>query len=146
MDQKITWFQRLLIFANVTTWFQHFPLTLNGGCVPAQGWKSETHVLGVVLSQLQRRRCRLHVLWAELGAEEQLRIAQTWVVARSAAPDGKLIKPEMGQSGLWISLEQLKSQTEFPTWPAGTVQAWPTPTCSFSLSTRRVPFLYLHNV
>lgn len=51
---------------------------------------SETHVLGVVLSQLraqlQRRRCRLHVLRAELGAEEQLRIAQTRVVARSAAP------------------------------------------------------------
>jgi len=66
--------------------------------------KSETHVLGVVLSQLraqlQRCRCQLHILRAELGAEEQLRIAQTRVVARSAAPDGKLSRPEMGKNRL----------------------------------------------
>ena len=66
--------------------------------------RSETHILGVVLSrlctQLQRRRCQQRILRAELGAKEQLRITQTRVVAVSTASDGELIRPEIGQSGL----------------------------------------------
>lgn len=66
--------------------------------------ESKTHVLGVVLSQLraqlQRCRCRLHVLRAELGAEEQLRITETRVVTGNIAPDRKLVRPETGQSAL----------------------------------------------
>lgn len=57
--------------------------------------EDETHILRVVLSrlraQLQQSCCRLHILWAELGAKEQLRVTQTRVVTGSAAPDGKLI-------------------------------------------------------
>lgn len=43
--------------------------------------ESKTHILGVLLSrlraQLQWCCCRLHILQAELGAEEELRITQT---------------------------------------------------------------------
>lgn len=78
--------------------------------------ESKTHVLGVVLSQLraqlQRCRCRLHVLRAELGAEEQLRITETRVVTGNIAPDRKLVRPETGQSALWVNLSFSLSATQ----------------------------------
>lgn len=66
---------------------------------------SKTHVLGVVLAQLHsqlQRCCWLRVLWAELGAEEHLGVAQTRVVAQRAAAGKELVWPEMEERGLWV--------------------------------------------
>lgn len=83
-------------------------------CVCTGLTERETHILGVLLSllcaQLHHCCCWLHILRAELGAKEQLRVTQTRVVTGSAAPHGKLIRPGMVQRGLWMSLEQLKTK------------------------------------